>query len=406
MIAEVISIGDELLIGQITNTNAAYLSQQLTKLSVHVKWVTTIGDDAQDIKDALRIAKIRANIIITTGGLGPTHDDISKKVICQFFNDELVLDKPTLKNIENIFRKMGRPVDRLNSDQAMVPGKAIALRNRVGTAPGMYFKQENFHLFVLPGVPMEMEAIFKDHIHPLIKQLNKENFIKMSTIKTIGIFESKLFGMVEDLVAQFRSTIEIAFLPTASGVNIRLITRGRDEADCRRRLENSKELFCKRLGQNVYGFDEYKIEELVAKLLLDQKKTLSIADAATGGILPTKLFAIKKSASFLKGSMLFSQITTFPMTIKVAQKQIVCEPTQIEAFCFQVASEIRISYETDYGLFLLSDISPDDGTFNVHFVLTEGRKKLFKTYNYRTARTDNSARIANFALNMLRLALK
>ncbi|MCK5738636.1 competence/damage-inducible protein A [bacterium] len=178
MKAEIISIGDELLIGQVVNTNAVYLSEKLTLLGIDVCWVTTIGDDYSAIFQALEMAETRSDVIIMTGGLGPTHDDVTKKIVCDYFKTGLVENHEVLTNVSRIFNSLGRSLDARNAEQALVPEKAIVLSNRIGTAPGLYFNRRDFQLFVLPGVPMEMKAIFTDHIQKILKKYNVAMLLK------------------------------------------------------------------------------------------------------------------------------------------------------------------------------------------------------------------------------------
>ena len=234
---ELISIGDEILIGQIVNTNAVYLSEQITALGGSVRWITTVGDDGPDIRNSISAALDRAQVVIVTGGLGPTHDDITKKVIAEYFESRLVLNESVLENIQSIFKRMNRPVDAVNREQAMVPEAATVLPNTMGTAPGMLLKQNDRQLFVLPGVPFEMKSIFTTSMIPLLKQAFSGIFIRYKTIKTTGLFESRLFNMVEDILPEVESFAQIAFLPSFSGVNIRIGTQDESEEACAARLQ-------------------------------------------------------------------------------------------------------------------------------------------------------------------------
>lgn len=406
MKAEIISIGDEVLIGQIVNTNATYLSQKLTTLGIEVVRVTVVGDDLIAIHEAFRTAAVRAQILLVTGGLGPTHDDITKKAVCQYFQTELVFNPAVFENISRIFREMGREVDARNREQALVPSIAQILQNRIGTAPGLLFETSGNWIFILPGVPMEMKVIFEDHIAGIVTRINQEQVIEMVTIRTTGIFESNLFNLVQDLVAQIEPQIKVAFLPNVSGVNIRLMTRGQDHATCRQLLEAAKTQFVARFESFVYGYDEVEMEQIVAGQLMLRQETLAVIDFFTTGWLNTKLGAIPDQSSWFKGCLVLPQTAGQEPLSALPVSDTVVPISPEEAPALLLADWVRQYFQTDWGIAILPGSDSNAATIQVTFGVTSRQRRKFATFSYRKIRTDIQGRAAQMVLNLLRLELK
>jgi nicotinamide-nucleotide amidase len=404
MQAEIISIGDEILIGQIVNTNATYLSQKLTALGIDVKWITTVGDDRAEILTALEIATKRAPIILLTGGLGPTHDDITRKVICEFFNTQLILNPTVLENVRQIFESLGRKLDQLNGEQALVPANATVLNNRIGTAPGLYFIRNATHLFVLPGVPMEMKVIFEDHISGIIQNFNDRGFIAVTTIKSTGIFESRLFQLVSDLVEKFTPQVKIAFLPNASGVNVRLMVAGNPPETSIQLLETAKKQFIARIPEHIYGFDEDLMEALVARELLARGQSVAIADAFTGGILAARLRDLPRSARFFQGSVVWPEVDSPADTFILAGDKFEFK-TESATLAAQVSQKVRNVFAADWGISVFPESLSEANPPKVTVGFSGPGFEAIQTELYRKVRTDNKERIAQFILNALRKIL-
>ncbi|OPX31195.1 hypothetical protein B1H10_09185, partial [candidate division KSB1 bacterium 4484_188] len=227
MQAEIISIGNELLSGLTVNSNASFISQQLFEIGIRVGWVQTVGDDAGAIRAALQTALDRSGVILLTGGLGPTHDDITKKVIADYFGSKMVMNPEILKEVEAKFARRGIPMPEINRLQAVVPDKAVLMANKVGTAPGMIFEQEGKFVFVMPGVPREMKWMMENSVVPFLKEKFPKNRVQVNLFRTTGIPESTIFEKVEKELSGF-SGYEIAFLPKFTGVDIRVIRQGKD----------------------------------------------------------------------------------------------------------------------------------------------------------------------------------
>lgn len=393
---EIISIGDEILIGQIVNTNAAFLSEGLTGLGGSVRWITTVGDNPEDIRSAIEIAIKRADIVIATGGLGPTHDDITKKVIAKFFDTQLVVNENVLQNITAMFRKMGRNVDSLNKEQALVPECATILPNPVGTAPGLLFTRNSKQIFVLPGVPYEMKAIFNQSMTPLLKKAFEGIYIKYKTIKTTGLFESRLFKMVQDILPKIEDHVQVAFLPTFSGVNIRLGTQDIYEAACVARIQFAESLFLDKIGAFVYSTDERNIQDVVTELLNKANKTLSAAEFYTEGYFATTFLKARNSRKCFKGSKVLAP--------EILQEKAIADQ---KSYCIALAQNARDEFNSDYGISIIE--FPDEprakenlSTAIVYFGLVSPDFKKVESWRYRKERPDIKQRAVQFVLDMIR----
>lgn len=401
MQAEIISIGDEILIGQIVNTNATYLSQQLTALGIDVKWITTVGDTESDILAAFETATQRAQVILVTGGLGPTHDDITKKAICRFFNTRLVLNPEVEENVRRIFASLGRTLDPLNREQALVPEGTTVLNNRIGTAPGLYLIRNHAHLFILPGVPMEMKVIFEDHISGILQNVNDRGYIAMTTIKSTGVFESKLFQMLSDLVEQYTPQVRVAFLPTPAGVNVRLSVAGNPPEASRQLLEMVKKQYVSRMTEFVYGFDEDVMETLVGRELIARNQSLAIADAFTGGLLAARLGELPDAVRFFKGSVVWPAVNAVEAEFYLAGEKFLFQ-TESARLAAHVSQKIKNVFDTDWGISVFPEKLSDINLPKVTVSFSGPGIELIQTETYRKVRTDNKERIAQFVLNSLR----
>jgi len=287
MYAEIISIGDELLIGQTINTNAAYIGQRLLEIGIETKWVSSVGDDMDSLMSALTIASHRADIVITTGGLGPTNDDMTVKIIAHYFESDLILNNEVLSDIKDFFSRIGRDMAAVNEEQAYVPRGAIVFRNRVGTAPALYIEKERQKYFVLPGVPHEMKFFLNHDVIPHLQNLSK-NHIKYDVIKTVNIGESDIYEKL-DRLKDLDKEVKFAFLPESTGVKIRLTSTGESVEECEKKIKVVKNKVYSKLRDYIWGENDDIIETNVVQLLAEKNINLMILEIFTGGALNYKL---------------------------------------------------------------------------------------------------------------------
>ncbi|MCL4168708.1 UNVERIFIED_CONTAM: hypothetical protein GTU68_031462, partial [Idotea baltica] len=285
MLAEIITIGDELLIGQVIDTNSGFIAKQLNKIGVSVYQITSIQDDKAHILQALEEAESRVDIVICTGGLGPTKDDITKKTIAEYFNDTLVRDQSVLENIESIWKQHVRTqLLQVNKDQAFVPSKAKVLMNRLGTAPGMWLEKNDKVFISLPGVPYEMEALIEYQVVPKLKEKYNCPYILHKTLLVYGLGESALAARIEDWEDALPNHIKLAYLPNLGKMRLRLSTKGFDEALLNREVQEQIDKVLPLIKKEYAGLEDEdgSVEVVIAKKLAKLGKTLAIAESCTG----------------------------------------------------------------------------------------------------------------------------
>lgn len=287
MDAEIIAVGSELLLGQIANTNAQYISQRLSSVGINVYYHTVVGDNRRRLLEALEIACRRADIIITTGGLGPTMDDLTKETVAEFLGLELVLHQPSAQAIREYFEKRGRTMTENNLKQAMFPKEAIILPNEMGTAPGAIIEKDGKAFIILPGPPYEMQPMFENHVIPYLTE-KEDQKIFSRVLRIYGIGESTVEEMIKDLLER-QSNPTIAPLASYGEVTLRLTVkcpRSQDPLELIRPVEDE---IRRCLGESVYGIDDDRLETVVAGLLKDKGLTLAVAESCTGGLISNLL---------------------------------------------------------------------------------------------------------------------
>jgi nicotinamide-nucleotide amidase len=308
--AELISIGDEILSGWTMNTNAAWLAQKLAGIGLSVRWITCIADSNTEIETALEIASRRAEVIICTGGLGPTPDDLTKHSICKFFNTKLGLNQKTLTDIEKIFEGRNLRMPDVNRNQAMVPQSAKIVTNRFGTAPGLLLEKNGKVYYFLPGVPMEMKAMVENLILKQLKQKFQFSDIRTILFRTTGIPESRLFEKIEATLKK-HPQFQVSFLPKSIGVDIRI--KYTDNQDISEDLLNSfQDELRATIKKYIYSEKEIDLSEVIGKILIDKELTLSIAESFTGGLISDWITDVPGSSAYLLGS-----VTTYSNDSKV-----------------------------------------------------------------------------------------
>jgi len=301
--AEVITIGDELLFGQITDTNTAWIGTELTNIGIRVVRKTSVGDQADAILQALTEAHHRADVIIITGGLGPTKDDITKKTLCTYFGVGMVRNETALALVTDFFEKRGREMTDLNRGQADLPANAVYIQNDWGTAPGMWFDYEGRVYVSLPGVPFEMIHLMSNRILPELTNHFETPIIKHKMIRTVGIGESFLAERIEAWEDALPDHIKLAYLPSFGGVKLRLTATGTDNAQLDQELAAQVASVMPLIQKNVYGFDNDELETVVGTLLIHKKQTLAAAESCTGGYVSAQITKVPGSSAYFWGSV-------------------------------------------------------------------------------------------------------
>lgn len=304
MKVEIISIGDELLIGQVVNTNASWMAQELNLAGFKVSRVTSISDRSEEITKTIRAAESRCDVILITGGLGPTNDDITKKTLCKYFNTKLVFHEESYKNIVRVFSTRGNVISEVNRQQAEIPENCKPLLNSQGTAPGMLF-EENGKVYVsMPGVPFEMKILMTVHVIPELISRFKPVSIIHRTINTTGIGESALAEMIQTWELSLPAHIKLAYLPSPGLVRLRMSGEGNDKIQLQKEIANLEKKLLKIIPQYVFGFDDQTLEQVLGSLLSDSDLTISTAESCTGGYIAHRITSVSGSSRYFKGSVI------------------------------------------------------------------------------------------------------
>ena len=322
ILAEIITIGDELLIGQVIDTNSAWLGQKLNEIGIKVKQITTVSDDRDHLLKAFAEAQGRADLVLITGGLGPTKDDLTKKTLCEFFGVGLVFHSPSFEIISELFKSRGREITETNKLQAMVLENCSVLINKNGTAPGMWIEHNQTIFISMPGVPNEMKGLMENEVIPRFKERFKLDPILHRTILTQGIGESFLSDLIEKWELALPSYIKLAYLPGAGILRLRLTASGKSEALLNTELDNQIKELKVIAGEFIFGYESDSLEEIIGKLLVESNKTLGTVESCTGGFLAHKITSISGSSAYYQGSIL-PYSNTLKMALLNVEKNLI-----------------------------------------------------------------------------------
>ncbi|MCF4101012.1 competence/damage-inducible protein A [Gillisia sp. M10.2A] len=364
MIAEIITIGDEILIGQIVDTNSAYIAKELNKIGVSVHQITSIEDEKDHILESLKNASNTANVVIITGGLGPTNDDVTKRTLCEYFEDQLILNSDVLEHIEEIFKRIKHtPISNLNREQAMVPSKAAVLHNKYGTAPGLWFKKDEVVYIAMPGVPFEMKALMEIEVLPKLKKEFDRPFIHHKTIRTYGLGESAIALRLEEWERNLPHHIKLAYLPNFGMVRLRLSGKGYDEGELKTSIELEFEKIyplLKDIIADTAGEDE-ELSLSLQNAFIDKKSTLAVAESCTGGLLAAEITSNAGSSQFFKGGMVSYATQVKEEVLKVSKATV----KKYSVVSRQVAEEMAVSarqlFKSDYAISTTGNAGPEKG---------------------------------------------
>ena len=363
MKAELITIGDEILIGQIVNTNSVFLAKVLNKIGIEIAKITSISDERTAITKALDASSERAELVILTGGLGPTKDDITKHTLCSYFNDTLVENKEILAHIEEIFEKyVTTPINDQNRQQALLPSKAKILKNQHGTASGMWFEKEGQVIISLPGVPFEMKALMTHEVLPALKDHFSRPFIIHKTVLTYGLGESAIAQRIEGWENALPQDIKLAYLPNLGRVRLRLSGKGEVEAELEERIDSEIEKLLPLIKDIFVGFeDTSSFEEQIQTQFIDQQQTLAVAESCTGGEIAARLTKIPGASAYFKGGAVVYHTQSKSEVLGVSEEIIRKHTVVSQEVAEAMAVQVRNKFGASVGLATTGNAGPSKG---------------------------------------------
>ncbi|GGW71019.1 nicotinamide-nucleotide amidase [Winogradskyella epiphytica] len=408
MQAEIITIGDEILIGQIVDTNSAFLGKELNKVGISVYQITSIQDEKAHILKALKEAEENADIIIITGGLGPTKDDITKHTICEYFNDTLIEDRDVLANVEKIFSSYNAPLLEVNKQQALVPSKAKVLMNYNGTAPGMWLEKNGKVFVSLPGVPYEMKALILDQVIPKLREQFKFPYIEHKTILTYGLGESALAERIASWEDNLPSFIKLAYLPSLGRVRLRLSGNAYDKVLVHIEIQNQINLLLPKIEDVFVGYEEDEsIEALIGRLLTEKGRTLALAESCTGGRIAKSFTENAGASAFFKGGFV-TYATEAKINILNVPKSLIDKYSVVSREVAEaMAKNARLLYNSDYAISTTGNAGPSKGDSDaevgtVWIAIATADKVSSEVFNFGNHRQKVIVRATNKAFEMLK----
>ena len=360
--AEIIAIGDELLYGQIMDTNSHWISQELDAVGVRVVRKTTVGDNRTDILTAFEEASKRANLILITGGLGPTQDDLTKPLLAEYFGCEIVEVPEAVAAVSAYFTRRGREMTRLNILQGHLPTCCTYVPNEVGTAPGMWFEQKGCYWMSMPGVPHEMKKLVKDFLLPKLSQVFDLPVIYHKLIKTAGIGESWLADLIKDWENALPSHIRLAYLPSLGHVKLRLTGFGEDKKVLAAAVEQQIQNILPTINNYVYGYDEETLETAIGKLLKNSGKTLALAESCSGGYISHLITTVPGSSNYLRGTVVPYHNDLKQQVLGVSSATLAQHGAVSEETVREMATGVKKLFGSDYGLASSGIAGPDGGS--------------------------------------------
>jgi nicotinamide-nucleotide amidase len=381
MLAEIITIGDEILIGQIVDTNSAFIAKELNKVGISVYQITSVQDDREHILYAFSEAAKKVDIVLVTGGLGPTKDDITKHTFCEFFDDHLVEDESVLAHVEQLFAKYiaSTPISDLNRKQALVPSRAEILHNANGTAPGMWMYENGVTFISMPGVPFEMKHLMVNSVIPKLSSFYKRPHIIHRTIVTYGLGESAIANRIESFENNLPPFVKLAYLPNIGRVRLRLTAKGPEYNILADAIEAESQKLYPLITDIMYGIeDDEKLEEVVAKLLVNNKLTLATAESFTGGKIAESITAVPGASQYFKGSVV-SYATEAKINVLRVPREVVDKYSVVSAeVATAMAKGVRKLMKTDFAIATTGNAGPTKGDSQVAvgtiFIAIDGPK--------------------------------
>lgn len=408
MKAEIISVGTEILLGDIVNTNAAYLAKELALLGIDVYYQSSVGDNEDRLINAFEEGLKRSDIIITTGGLGPTNDDITKEVACKVFNQKMEIDKNSLEKIEEFFLKLGIEVTENNKKQAYFPKGAIILKNKNGTAPGAILKKDKKYMIILPGPPKEMKLMFEDEVKPYLKDMSNEILVSR-TLKLFGIGEAALESKIIDIINE-QNNPTIATYISNMELRLRITAKSDNEENANNMIEPIIEKIKDRVGKFIYAQDNISMETVVSKMLIEKKLIISTAESCTGGLVSATLINYPGISSvFMEGCVTYSNESKINR-LGVNHNTLEEYGAVSEETAREMAKGIAKNFNTNVAISTTGIAGPEGGTSDkpvglVYIGVYINGKTTVNKYILHGNREEIRLRATKNALNDLRLRL-
>src|SRR6478736_365052 len=410
ILAELLTIGDEILYGQIVDTNSQWMSVELDKAGIKVIRKTTVGDVESEILTAFAEAEKRADIILITGGLGPTSDDLTKPLLAKYFNCEMKMHKEALEELVAFFKARGREATDTIKLQAVLPVCCTKITNVIGTAPGMWFEKDGKVFMAMPGVPHEMKRMMTDLVIPRLKQKFKTPIIVHKVIRTVGIGESIIADKIEAWEKMLPAHIKLAYLPGIGEVKLRITGFGDDESKLKSEVEKLSDQVLPLISEYTYGFGEDPLEAAIGKLLTQKKLTISVAESCTGGYLSHLITSVPGSSAYFLGGMV-------PYDYQIKMRQLGVKPEVLEQYgavseptIIEMANIVRAKFNTDIGVATSGIAGPGGATpekpvGTVWIAYSDKHHTVTKKLQLSTERLLNIKAASIAVLNLIRLSL-
>lgn len=409
MKAEIITIGDELLIGQVINTNQAYIAEKLNGIGIHINKMTTVGDDLNGILAAFGEAWSQHDVVIVTGGLGPTHDDVTKKAACEFFKTELVRNEELLARIRELTKQWNRPWSESYEEQTLFPAKAKLVPNPVGTAGGMLFEEGIKSLIILPGVPYEMKEMIDGSVVGILAAKVSGSVIRHLTLKTTGIPESMLATQLGNL-DEILQGAKLAFLPSSTGVRMRITVMDETGERADRRILEVEQRIREKVQKYIYGLNDEELEETIGRILKERKLTLAVAESCTGGLIASKITDVSGSSTYFERAVVAYSNRSKVDLLGVSESLIAAHGAVSREVAEAMAAGVRLIAGTDIGISTTGIAGPTGGSEDkpvglVWIGYADADSTIALRFQFGTQRLRVKERASQAALELLRRKL-
>ncbi|MFY0591159.1 competence/damage-inducible protein A [Roseivirga sp.] len=411
VLAEILTIGDEILYGQITDTNSQWMSAELDKLGIKVVRKTTVADTEIDILTAFEEAEARADIVLITGGLGPTNDDLTMPMLAKYFDSDIILNDDVLEHVRQFFEKRGRVFTEMNKNQALVPKVAEVIHNDLGTAPCTWYERDNKVFVSMPGVPYEMKNLMTTRVLPKLQTTFQTPVIYHKLIKTVGIGESFLADKVKDWEESLPEHISLAYLPSIGHVKLRLTAVGQDKALLTEEVQKLIDRFLEIAGKYVYGYDDMTLEKAIGEMLIEKSKTIALAESCSGGYVQHKITSIAGSSAYFQGGVVPYHNDHKVNLLGVKEETLAAHGAVSELCVKEMAEGVRKAFGADIGASSSGIAGPGGGTEEkpvgtVWIAYADGNQTIAKKLQLTKNRILNIELTEIAILNLVRKSLK